>query len=123
VVYVDFVVFFFQAEDGIRDRNVTGVQTCALPISLVGPQICRLRLAVSPQTGGCESDRDSALAEGRLGNEEQPGPDRQNREDLVNPVAWKSHEILPVAPAALTRRQDLGEPPLNRLARDRAWVD
>src|SRR5699024_11965757 len=26
------IVFFFQAEDGIRDRNVTGVQTCALPI-------------------------------------------------------------------------------------------
>src|SRR5699024_12098884 len=26
------VVLFFQAEDGIRDRNVTGVQTCALPI-------------------------------------------------------------------------------------------
>src|SRR5699024_4747339 len=25
---------FFQAEDGIRDRNVTGVQTCALPISV-----------------------------------------------------------------------------------------
>src|SRR5437773_5083391 len=24
--------FFFQAEDGIRDRDVTGVQTCALPI-------------------------------------------------------------------------------------------
>src|SRR6266540_4542692 len=27
--------FFFQAEDGIRDRDVTGVQTCALPISPV----------------------------------------------------------------------------------------
>ena len=27
-------VFFFQAEDGIRDRLVTGVQTCALPICL-----------------------------------------------------------------------------------------
>src|SRR5260370_29540915 len=27
------VVFFFQAEDGIRDSSVTGVQTCALPIS------------------------------------------------------------------------------------------
>src|SRR5207253_6960844 len=26
-------VFFFQAEDGIRDGHVTGVQTCALPIS------------------------------------------------------------------------------------------
>src|SRR5699024_11304318 len=29
-----FCFFFFQAEDGIRDRNVTGVQTCALPISI-----------------------------------------------------------------------------------------
>src|SRR6266702_6981388 len=29
-----FLVFFFQAEDGIRDGHVTGVQTCALPISL-----------------------------------------------------------------------------------------
>src|SRR6476661_522381 len=29
----DLVVFFFQAEDGIRDSSVTGVQTCALPIS------------------------------------------------------------------------------------------
>src|SRR5207249_8374864 len=29
-----FNFFFFQAEDGIRDRNVTGVQTCALPIYL-----------------------------------------------------------------------------------------
>src|SRR5258708_30748154 len=30
------VFFFFQAEDGIRDDLVTGVQTCALPISLAG---------------------------------------------------------------------------------------
>src|SRR5438445_4017815 len=29
-----FVFFFFQAEDGIRDIGVTGVQTCALPISV-----------------------------------------------------------------------------------------
>src|SRR5208282_4002100 len=28
-----FFFFFFQAEDGIRDATVTGVQTCALPIS------------------------------------------------------------------------------------------
>src|SRR5437660_2584741 len=27
------LLFFFQAEDGIRDGHVTGVQTCALPIS------------------------------------------------------------------------------------------
>src|SRR5699024_12066856 len=31
--------FFFQAEDGIRDRNVTGVQTCALPIYHQGSAI------------------------------------------------------------------------------------
>src|SRR5437763_6689110 len=32
--YTIFTYFFFQAEDGIRDTSVTGVQTCALPISL-----------------------------------------------------------------------------------------
>src|SRR3712207_6905074 len=32
IAYISFVFFFFQAEDGIRDIGVTGVQTCALPI-------------------------------------------------------------------------------------------
>ena len=32
-------VFFFQAEDGIRDYKVTGVQTCALPICLKNLQL------------------------------------------------------------------------------------
>ena len=34
-LFLDYfiIVFFFQAEDGIRDIGVTGVQTCALPIS------------------------------------------------------------------------------------------
>src|SRR3712207_8052284 len=31
------VLFFFQAEDGIRDIGVTGVQTCALPIWVAQP--------------------------------------------------------------------------------------
>src|SRR6266446_3398337 len=35
-------VFFFQAEDGIRDYKVTGVQTCALPIS---PFVVQVRAA------------------------------------------------------------------------------
>ena len=30
-----YFVFFFQAEDGIRDWSVTGVQTCALPICIL----------------------------------------------------------------------------------------
>src|SRR5437773_445018 len=33
-LFLLFFFFFFQAEDGIRDRDVTGVQTCALPILL-----------------------------------------------------------------------------------------
>src|SRR5690625_7672170 len=32
VICYDNLFFFFQAEDGIRDGHVTGVQTCALPI-------------------------------------------------------------------------------------------
>src|SRR5699024_11713897 len=46
---------FFQAEDGIRDRNVTGVQTCALPISAFfglgayGMAIVTLKLGIDPQ--------------------------------------------------------------------------
>src|SRR2546430_11231557 len=36
-----WLVFFFQAEDGIRDLTVTGVQTCALPI-LSGPLLDRI---------------------------------------------------------------------------------
>src|SRR5438034_7807029 len=39
-----FFFFFFQAEDGIRDHCVTGVQTCALPISV-------LRVAESIRAG------------------------------------------------------------------------
>src|SRR5437660_3920507 len=34
IAYVFYCFFFFQAEDGIRDGHVTGVQTCALPISV-----------------------------------------------------------------------------------------
>src|SRR2546429_7057896 len=34
-----YTIFLFQAEDGIRDVAVTGVQTCALPISLDAAQI------------------------------------------------------------------------------------
>src|SRR6266516_3829364 len=39
-VYFHYYFFFFQAEDGIRARTVTGVQTCALPISgLLAPHL------------------------------------------------------------------------------------
>src|SRR5256885_9447290 len=43
---VNVFLFFFQAEDGIRDYKVTGVQTCALPISqngAVSPWVVQMR--------------------------------------------------------------------------------
>src|SRR5689334_23873833 len=50
ILFLFFIFFFFfQAEDGIRDGTVTGVQTCALPISillLIAPV-----LAVAQSTG------------------------------------------------------------------------
>src|SRR5207249_6259735 len=59
-------LFFFQAEDGIRDRNVTGVQTCALPIShslarLVRPDMPELRADHWPLAAGLR-DRHRGLA-------------------------------------------------------------
>src|SRR3712207_8603290 len=40
--------FFFQAEDGIRDMGVTGVQTCALPICPEVPEEVAVRVARRP---------------------------------------------------------------------------
>src|SRR6516164_4446765 len=46
-----YEVFFFQAKDGIRDGTVTGVQTCALPISRGSGAglVCRRRLTGTTQ--------------------------------------------------------------------------
>src|SRR2546430_6686075 len=59
------VVFFFQAEDGIRDLTVTGVQTCALPIlAHEGYQAAALGLRGIP--GAAEAimvERDVLLSE------------------------------------------------------------
>src|SRR5437867_8704101 len=58
-----FFVFFFQAEDGIRDRTVTGVQTCALPI--LEPDNAQLTLQ---QYGAeCETGDRAALGVDRHG--------------------------------------------------------
>src|SRR5437773_3778711 len=51
--------FFFQAEDGIRDRDVTGVQTCALPI---WPQAWETRRARGPSSNPFSGNRTVKLA-------------------------------------------------------------
>src|SRR6478736_8695079 len=59
-----FIFFFFQAEDGIRDLTVTGVQTCALPISPSSPKLGDWRVVAlgSPPFFECLH---SQLAQGR----------------------------------------------------------
>src|SRR2546422_11108919 len=60
VIYAhDCFFFFFQAEDGIRDVAVTGVQTCALPISTRSPShtysaggTYSVKLTVTDNAGG-----------------------------------------------------------------------
>src|SRR5947209_12793637 len=62
-LYLYYFFFFFQAEDGIRDIGVTGVQTCALPISLLAIAlnlaaiwiVVRVNPSVSPSTANVES--------------------------------------------------------------------
>src|SRR5690349_22800003 len=61
---VDF--FFFQAEDGIRDLYVTGVQTCALPISLM-PQSLEPALVGGLQQFGMSASRLSVEIDKRGG--------------------------------------------------------
>src|SRR5256885_3856116 len=61
------VFFFFQAEDGIRDYKVTGVQTCALPISggtaTQLAQVAARRAANGQPAYGGATDSNSVLTE------------------------------------------------------------
>src|SRR5437588_8410432 len=53
IFYFLFFFFFFQAEDGIRDHCVTGVQTCALPICSIGGEANYLGLFATHGTAPC----------------------------------------------------------------------
>src|SRR2546425_4155005 len=72
-LYVFVFFFFFQAEDGIRDKLVTGVQTCALPIcgirwpASASAWTPRWRARCSPRTGSRASQARSE--ERRVGKE------------------------------------------------------
>src|SRR6266498_3464496 len=52
--------FFFQAEDGIRDADVTGVQTCALPISWMPPTAGRAAAGLGLPARGAACAPDAA---------------------------------------------------------------
>src|SRR5690349_23493855 len=81
-LFVLFFFFFFQAEDGIRDLYVTGVQTCALPICrprqrvFIHPvavrtrmRMCSSAIAVRTLRKGCMCVRAGRSEERRVGKE------------------------------------------------------
>src|SRR6266511_5734675 len=72
--------FFFQAEDGIRDFLVTGVQTCALPISLLGlgVHVRDLDPADDPD-GDADRERDARLVGVNVDLERIPVSDDEQR--------------------------------------------
>src|SRR5690349_22704247 len=68
-----YYFFFFQAEDGIRDLYVTGVLTCALPIS--GPGTLRGRTRADRRMPARRRrPRCGQRAEGELGERDAPDP-------------------------------------------------
>src|SRR2546425_8710331 len=67
--------FFFQAEDGIRDKLVTGVQTCALPIS-GGDDVLRIVLGGIDDVG-CHPPREEPGEHARLGGVTVDGAQRR----------------------------------------------
>src|SRR2546430_7432400 len=73
LMHVDFFFFFFQAEDGIRDLTVTGVQTCALPISRKDPASAMgSEAALEPASAmASESALESGLASAAARSEER----------------------------------------------------
>src|SRR5262249_59144462 len=76
-------LFFFQAEDGIRDWSVTGVQTCALPISALADPKLNARLAW--KCGGAPLGKPRVqlgIGKGRV----------DLRVELVDDLGWRSEE-------------------------------
>src|SRR5256885_1004202 len=91
-IYI-FFFFFFQAEDGIRDYKVTGVQTCALPISAGqgGPEFA-VRLRDCGQPLGRELEHEAlrvAAHAARLLDWHQQVRRRQVALKLAVEIAWK----------------------------------
>src|SRR5256885_13069092 len=94
------VFFFFQAEDGIRDYKVTGVQTCALPIS--------------------DARRGAALGHRALGRDGPAGGPAV----LLRPApagAWRcagARHLEPAAPAGRSEERRVGKECRSRWSPD-----
>src|SRR3989449_1107118 len=115
--------FFFQAEDGIRDVAVTGVQTCALPISLPVPVRARGRPRASH---GGPAGSPLARVHPERARRARPGVPGRARERLLGGPAARPRRQVGDLPRQGRRKFDLAAPlrgdparPLRRLLRHR----
>src|SRR6266508_5435066 len=92
------ILFFFQAEDGIRDGHVTGVQTCALPILGIEPKPVMI--------GATTTTRPHPAARSALVADRMP-PSTQRRPLMV--TGGQTPGTAQLAPTASTR-----DTPLSR---------
>src|SRR2546422_9085845 len=97
--------FFFQAEDGIRDVAVTGVQTCALPIS--GPRTAARVEEVLQRILGGRVRADIAAA-GLIGGDAQLAAGAKEKARSHWRAAWIEHPLSPAADTARDRERQLG---------------
>src|SRR2546421_6135626 len=85
--FLIIIVLFFQAEDGIRDLIVTGVQTCALPILSLHDA-----LPISSRRRHTRSDRDWSSDVCSSDRSEEHTSELQSRSDLVCRLLLRSEE-------------------------------
>src|SRR3989475_3191834 len=114
------VFFFFQAEDGIRDLTVTGVQTCALPISMIPAS---LKAPLASHLNRVKAQHDADLAAGR-GSVALPGSLRAKYPNA--PFDWAWQWVFPATrfyvdrETGERRRHHLHESVLQRAVKDAA---
>src|SRR3989442_14539948 len=115
--------FFFQAEDGIRDADVTGVQTCALPISRRVARYSIVALIVVGFPAACRAQAGQGAAQmGAMDSTDHP-PVMAEPDAMGGPGSPEPHMIL-TAPRAPRAAASWGAAALVRttpeaLARDR----
>src|SRR6266496_5486457 len=80
--------FFFQAEDGIRDLYVTGVQTCALPISPAEAAATRRPRAIRPRARTTRQRLRVTPPRGGGPTAVGPPPHRLHRSPPARPAGW-----------------------------------
>src|SRR5688572_27490266 len=98
-----FFFFFFQAEDGIRDLTVTGVQTCALPICHV-----RMLLLLSAGVFACGGDDETSLPQNTTPETEASAEPTfwQHVAPILNEKCTACHQTGGIAPFPLDNFED-----------------